>query len=156
LQFLLHVPLTKPKGEVVEFIESFKGPRGIVAGMANRDASGKPIVYRANFASSPPEFQLFIDRHECAHQTGDIDQPHPARNSPAHLMNEAVLVFMVRILSLCRNGKNHEFEISGDGFWPRLFILRIPPHRNVGLVSFPPDNPRGENGVSPLPKTLHP
>jgi hypothetical protein len=83
--------MTKPKGEVVEFIESFKGPKGIAAGMTNRDASGKPIVYRENFASSPPEFQLFIDRHECAHhQTGDIDQPHPARNSPAYLMNEAI------------------------------------------------------------------
>lgn len=79
------------KGEVVEFVDGFKGPKGLAAGMANRDTNGKPIVYRANYSASPPEFQLFIDRHECAHhQTGDIDRPHPARNSPAHLMNEAI------------------------------------------------------------------
>lgn len=46
---------------------------------------------RMNYAFSPKEFQNFIDRHECAHhQLGDIDRPHPPRNSPEHLMNESI------------------------------------------------------------------
>jgi hypothetical protein len=59
--------------------------------MADRDGSGKPVVFRSNYTAAPPEFQSFIDRHECAHhQTGDVDRPHPPRNSPGHLMNESI------------------------------------------------------------------
>jgi len=59
--------------------------------MAIRDRDGKPVVYRSNYAASPPEFQSFVDRHECAHhQTGDVDRPHPPRNSSEHLMNESI------------------------------------------------------------------
>ena len=32
-----------------------------------------------------------MDLHECAHhQTGDVDLPHPPRNSPDHMMNESI------------------------------------------------------------------
>ncbi len=79
------------KGEKVDFIERSGGRAGIAAGMAVRDSSGKPVVFRSNYDSAPPEFQRFIDRHECAHhQTGDIDRPHPPRNSADHLMNESI------------------------------------------------------------------
>ena len=84
-------PCTNNKGETVRFIESNRGRSGIAAGMAVRDGSGKPVVFRSNYAATPPEFQSFIDRHECAHhQTGDVDRPHPPRNSPEHLMNESI------------------------------------------------------------------
>ncbi len=79
------------KGEQVQFSSTDRGRSGLAAGMAIRDASGKPVVLRSNFASAPHEFQQFIDRHECAHhQTGDVDRPHPPRNGPQHLMNESV------------------------------------------------------------------
>lgn len=84
-------PCTNNKGETVLFIDSDTGRPGVAAGMANRDKNGKPVVLRSNYAATPPEFQSFIDRHECAHhQTGDIDRPHPPRNSPEHLMNESI------------------------------------------------------------------
>lgn len=79
------------KGEPVRFSTTDRGRPGLAAGMAIRDASGKPVVMRSNFSAAPREFQQFIDRHECAHhQTGDIDRPHPPRNGPEHLMNEAI------------------------------------------------------------------
>ncbi len=79
------------KGEAVRFIERNGGSSAMAAGMAIRDSNGKPVVYRSNYAATPPEFQRFIDRHECAHhQTGDVDRPHPPRNSPEHLMNESI------------------------------------------------------------------
>ena len=79
------------KGETVHFIDSSRGRSEISAGMAIRDRDGKPVVYRSNYAASPPEFQSFVDRHECAHhQTGDVDRPHPPRNSSEHLMNESI------------------------------------------------------------------
>jgi len=79
------------KGETVHFVERTSGRPGISAGMAVRDASGKPVVFRFNYAAAAPEFQRFIDRHECAHhQIGDVDRPHPRRNSPEHLMNESI------------------------------------------------------------------
>ncbi len=82
---------TNNKGETVRFIDSSGGRSGLAAGMANRDSSGKPVVFRSNYTATPPEFQSFIDRHECAHhQTGDVDRPHPPRNSPEHLMNESI------------------------------------------------------------------
>ena len=79
------------KGETVRFVDSGRGHPGIAAGMAARDGSGAPVIYRSNYAATPPEFQSFIDRHECAHhQTGDVDRPHPPRNGPEHLMNESI------------------------------------------------------------------
>jgi hypothetical protein len=82
---------TNNKGETVRFIDRSRGRPGLAAGMADRDGSGKPVVFRSNYTAAPPEFQSFIDRHECAHhQTGDVDRPHPPRNSPGHLMNESI------------------------------------------------------------------
>ena len=82
---------TNNKGETVHFIDSSSGRPGMAVGMANRDSSGKPVVFRSNYTATPPEFQSFIDRHECAHhQTGDVDRPHPPRNGPEHLMNESI------------------------------------------------------------------
>jgi hypothetical protein len=84
-------PCTNNKGETVHFIDSIRGGPGLAAGMADKDSSGKPVVLRSNYTTIPPEFQSFIDRHECAHhQTGDIDRPHPTRNGPEHLMNESI------------------------------------------------------------------
>jgi len=79
------------KGEPVAFraVEGTRQP--LAAGMARRGANGEPMVMRSNFAAAPGPLQQFIDRHECAHhQTGDVDMPHPPRNGPVHLMNEAV------------------------------------------------------------------
>ncbi len=82
---------TNNKGEPVHFIDSSRGRPGIAAGMADRDGSGKPVIFRSNYNATPPEFHSFIDRHECAHhQTGDVDRPHPPRNGPEHLMNESI------------------------------------------------------------------
>lgn len=79
------------KGEAVRFVETDRGRPGVSAGMARRDENGAPVVMRSNYSATPPEFQGFIDRHECAHhQTGDVDRPHPPRNGPEHLMNESV------------------------------------------------------------------
>jgi hypothetical protein len=79
------------KGEAVRFVDTDRGNPDIAAGMANRDAGGEPVVFRSNYAAAPPDYQRFIDRHECAHhQTGDVDRPHPPRNGPDHLMNESI------------------------------------------------------------------
>ncbi len=79
------------KGVTVSFESVEAGRQGLAAGMARRDGEGRPVVMRANYAAAPEAFQKFIDRHECAHhQTGDVDMPHPPRNGPEHLMNEAV------------------------------------------------------------------
>jgi len=84
-------PCTNNKGETVRFVDSSRGRPGLAAGMADRDGSGKPVVFRSNYTAAPPEFQKFIDRHECAHhQTGDVERPHPPRNGPGHLMNESI------------------------------------------------------------------
>ena len=59
--------------------------------MAKRDDTGTPIVYRFAYQHSPKPLQQFIDLHECAHhQTGDVDLPHPPRNSSEHMMNESI------------------------------------------------------------------
>ena len=82
---------TNNKGETVHFETVEGGRKGLAAGMARRDGNGRPVVMRANFTAAPEAFQKFIDRHECAHhQVGDVDMPHPPRNGPEHLMNEAV------------------------------------------------------------------
>ena len=48
-------PCTNNKGETVRFIESSRGRSGIAAGMAIRDRSGKPVIFRSNYAATPPE-----------------------------------------------------------------------------------------------------
>ena len=78
-------------GEKVLFKDVNNGRAKSAAGMAKRDETGTPIVYRFAYQHSPKPFQQFIDFHECAHhQTGDVDLPHPPRNSPEHMMNESI------------------------------------------------------------------
>lgn len=78
-------------GEAVSFRNRSSEQGRVAAGMANRAPDGTPFVLRMNFEAASPAFQKFIDRHECAHhQTGDVDRPHPPRNSPEHLMNESI------------------------------------------------------------------
>ena len=79
------------KGETVRFENRISPKAKSAAGMARRDDKGVPVIYRFAYAKSPKSLQKFIDRHECAHhQTGDIDRPHPPRNSPDHMMNESI------------------------------------------------------------------
>ena len=79
------------KGEPVRFENQISPKAKSAAGMARRDDKGVPVIYRFAYAKSPQSLQKFIDRHECAHhQTGDIDRPHPPRNSTDHMMNESI------------------------------------------------------------------
>ena len=79
------------KGEPVRFENQMSPKAKSAAGMARRDDKSMPVIYRFAYAKSPQSLQKFIDRHECAHhQTGDIDRPHPPRNSPDHMMNESI------------------------------------------------------------------
>jgi hypothetical protein len=78
-------------GEAVVFINGNSDRQKPAAGMAKRDEKGQPVVVRFNYDNAPIELQQFIDFHECAHhQVGDIDRPHPPRNSYEHLMNESI------------------------------------------------------------------
>ena len=78
-------------GEKVLFRDVDNGRAKSAAGMAKRHEIGTPIVYRFAYQHSPKPLQQFIDLHECAHhQTGDVDLPHPQRNSPEHMMNESI------------------------------------------------------------------
>ena len=78
-------------GEKVLFRDVNNGRAKSAAGMAKRDETGTPIVYRFAYQHSPKPLQQFIDLHECAHhQTGDVDLPHPPRNSSEHMMNESI------------------------------------------------------------------
>ena len=78
-------------GENVTFKNRPAAHNQLAAGMARRDAQGVPVIYRFGYENAPPALQQFIDLHECAHhQTGDIDRPHPPRNSPEHMMNESI------------------------------------------------------------------
>ena len=79
------------KGETVRFENRISPKAKSAAGMARRDDKGVPVIYRFAYAKSPQSLQNFIDHHECAHhQTGDIDRPHPPKNSPDHMMNESI------------------------------------------------------------------
>ena len=79
------------KCETVRFENLISPKAKSAAGMARRDDKGVPVIYRFAYARSQQSLQKFIDRHECAHhQTGDIDRPHPPRNSPDHMMNESI------------------------------------------------------------------
>lgn len=78
-------------GETVQFVSRTTNQGRFAAGMANRDADGKPVIYRMNYEKADPAFQRFVDYHECAHhQVGHVDRPHPPRNSYEHLMNESI------------------------------------------------------------------
>ena len=78
-------------GETVIFINGKSDGQKFAAGMAKKDENGQPIVVRFNYENAPVEIQQFIDFHECAHhQVGDVDRPHPPRNSYKHLMNESI------------------------------------------------------------------
>ena len=78
-------------GEKVIFRDVKNGRAKSAAGMAKRDDTGTPVVYRFSYQHSPKPLQRFIDFHECAHhQTGDVDLPHPPRNSREHMMNESI------------------------------------------------------------------
>ncbi len=102
-------PCTNNKGETVRFIDSGGARAGLAAGMARRDGHGEPVVLRSNYAAAPPEFQSFIDRHECAHhQTGDVDRPHPVRNGPEHLMNESIADCIAILRLRDENGYDRE------------------------------------------------
>ena len=95
-------------GEQVQF-KNVNSPRAKgAAGMAKRDENGVPVIYRSGYQFSPDALQRFIDFHECAHhQTGDIDRPHPPRNSPEHMMNESIAdcIASMRIRDEINNGQ---------------------------------------------------
>lgn len=95
------------KGEMVQFENQTAQGANAAAGMAKRNAAGVPVIYRFSYERSPKPLQYFIDLHECAHhQTGDIDRPHPPRNSPAHMMNESIAdcIATMRIRDENQNG----------------------------------------------------
>ena len=96
------------KGEMVQFENQTAQGANAAAGMAKRNAAGVPVIYRFSYERSPKPLQYFIDLHECAHhQTGDIDRPHPPRNSPAHMMNESIAdcIAILRIRNGEKDGK---------------------------------------------------
>ena len=95
-------------GETVAFENRPAARNQLAAGMARRDSAGVPVIYRFGYENAPPALQQFIDLHECAHhQTGDIDRPHPPRNSPAHMMNESIAdcIAILRIKDSNDDGK---------------------------------------------------
>ena len=95
-------------GENVTFKNRPAARNKLTAGMARRDSEGVPVIYRLGYENAPLALQQFIDLHECAHhQTGDIDRPHPPRNSPAHMMNESIAdcIAILRIRGGDRDGK---------------------------------------------------
>ena len=101
-------------GETILFSLRSGGQGGVAAGMANRDADGRPVIFRMNYEKASPAFQRFIDYHECAHhQVGHVDQPHPPRNSYAHLMNESI-ADCVAILRV-REEADYSYDAVIDG-----------------------------------------
>ena len=100
-------------GEKVLFRDVDNGPARSAAGMAKRDETGTPIVYRFAYQHSPKPLQQFIDLHECAHHhTGDVDLPHPQRNSPEHMMNESIAdcIATLRIRDEINEGEDVVFQ----------------------------------------------
>jgi len=79
------------KGEAVKF-ENMKSKTGkITIGIAKKDASGKPIIYRFNYDNSPKSLQMFVDFHECAHhQTGDLENINLPQNSKERILKEDI------------------------------------------------------------------
>ena len=100
-------------GEKVFFRDVNNGQANSAAGMAKRDDTGTPIVYRFAYQHSPKPLQKFIDLHECAHhQTGDVDLPHPPRNSSEHMMNESIAdcIATLRIRDQINRGEDVVFR----------------------------------------------
>ena len=100
-------------GEKVLFKDVNNGRAKSAAGMAKRDDTGTPIVYRFAYQNSPKPLQQFIDLHECAHhQTGDVDLPHPPRNSSEHMMNESIAdcIATLRIRDQINRGEDVVFR----------------------------------------------
>ena len=100
-------------GEKVLFRDVDNGRAKSAAGMAKRNETGTPIVYRFAYQHSPKPLQQFIDLHECAHhQTGDVDLPHPPRNSPEHMMNESIAdcIATLRIRDEITGGEDVVFQ----------------------------------------------
>ena len=100
-------------GEKVLFRDVDNGRAKSAAGMAKRHETGTPIVYRFAYQHSPKPLQQFIDLHECAHhQTGDVDLPHPQRNSPEHMMNESIAdcIATLRIRDEITGGEDVVFQ----------------------------------------------
>ena len=117
------------KGETVRFENRISPKAKSAAGMARRDDKGVPVIYRFAYARSPQSLQKFIDRHECAHhQTGDIDRPHPPRNSPDHMMNESI-ADCIAILRMRDETTNSQAQIINV-----TMALR----QAMGKVGFPP------------------
>jgi hypothetical protein len=112
-------------GETVLFSERPASQGGVAAGMANRDAEGRPVVYRMNYEKATSAFQRFVDFHECAHhQVGHVDQPHPPRNSYDHLMNESI-ADCVAILRV-REEANDSYQLVIDGLVDAMTAIGFP------------------------------
>ncbi|MDA0358157.1 MAG: hypothetical protein O3C14_03485 [Proteobacteria bacterium] len=104
------------EGEIVRFENRSSQTAKSAAGMAKNDGNGQPVIYRFSYERSPAALQNFIDLHECAHhQTGDIDLPHPPRNSPAHMMNESIAdcIATLRIRDETEDGASRINDAAG-------------------------------------------
>ena len=112
-------------GETILFSLRSGSQGGVAAGMANRDADGRPVIFRMNYDKATPAFQRFIDYHECAHhQVGHVDQPHPPRNSYAHLMNESI-ADCIAILRV-REEANDSYDAVIDGLVDAMTRVGFP------------------------------
>ena len=117
------------KGEPVRFENQMSPKAKSAAGMARRDDKKVPVIYRFAYAKSPQSLQKFIDHHECAHhQTGDIDRPHPPRNSPDHMMNESI-ADCIAILRMRDETTNSQAQIKN---------MTIALRQAMGEFGFPP------------------
>ena len=100
-------------GEKVLFRDVDNERAKSAAGMSKRNETWTPVVYRFAYQRSPKPLQQFIDLHECAHhQTGDVDLPHPQRNSPEHMMNESIAdcIATLRIRDEITGGEDVVFQ----------------------------------------------
>ena len=117
------------KGEPVRFENQMSPKAKSATGMARRDDKGVPVIYRFAYAKSPQSLQKFIDHHECAHhQTGDIDRPHPPRNSPDRIMNESI-ADCIAILRMRDETTNSQAQIKN---------VTMELRQAMGEVGFPP------------------